>query len=147
MWAGRDTAVDTEGGTGARIVTVGAMQRSEVTAVAHEVVAEVLSDPSRFIDAAAEAAPGWSTRYGGPEGVAQLTSVLHGHLAQQTKLNAELRTSTVIYLRHHPRLSLGTIAQLLGVTKAAVQHIVRRSDRGPGMFARLEDPEGWRDNQ
>ena len=123
------------------------MQPADVTAVSSEVVADVLHDPPGFLAAAAEAAPGWANRYGGPEGVAQLTSVLHNHLAQLTKSNAELRAATVVYLRTHPRLSLLTIARLLGVTKGAVQHVIRRAEedstRTSGTFARLESPPGW----
>ena len=52
------------------IVTVGNMQPDDVTAAPPEVVAEVLRDPAGFLAAATEAAPGWSVRYGGPEGVA-----------------------------------------------------------------------------
>ena len=129
-------------------VTVGNMQPADVTAVPAEVVADVLRDPSGFLAAAAEAAPGWATRYGGPEGVAQLTSALHDHLAQLTKSNAELRAATVVYLRTHPKLSLLTIARLLGVTKGAVQHVMRRAEedstRASGTFARLESPGAWR---
>jgi hypothetical protein len=96
---------------------------------------------AEFLAAAAECPHGWSTRYGAPEGVVQLTSVLQDHLAQLTKLNAELRTSTVVYLRTHAGPSLATLARLLGVTKGAVQHVIRRSETGP--FARLEDREAW----
>ena len=88
-------------GIAARAVTVGNMQPSDVTAVPAEVVAEVLRDPPGFLAAAAEASPGWAVRYGGPEGVAQLTSALHDHLAQLTKSNAELRAATVVD-RHSP---------------------------------------------
>ncbi len=49
------------------------------------------SRPGHLLAAAAEAAPGWSVRYGGLEGVAQLTSALHEHLAQLTQSNAALR--------------------------------------------------------
>lgn len=129
-------------------VKVGSMQPADVTAVPAEVVEDVLRDPSGFLAAAAEAAPGWASWYGGPEGVAQLTSVLHDHLAELTKTNAELRAATVVYLRTHPGLSLLTIARLLGVTKGAVQHVMRRaqedSTRGSGTFARLATPGAWR---
>ena len=108
----------------------------------------LFSQAESLLAAAAEAAPGWASRYGGPEGVAQLTSALHDHLAQLTKTNAELRAATVVYLRTHPGLSLLTIARLLGVTKGAVQHVMRRaqedSTRGSGTFARLETPGAWR---
>lgn len=117
------------------------MQPSDVTAVKPEVVSEVLAKPTDFLAAAAEAAPGWSARYGGPEGVVQLTSVLQDHLAHLTKVNAELRTSTVIYLKTHAGLSLTTLARLLGVTKGAVQHVLRRTELGP--FARLDEREAW----
>lgn len=130
------------------VVTVGSMQPADVTAVPGEVVAEVLRDPSGFLAAAAEAAPGWAVRYGGPEGVAQLTSALHHHLAELTRSNAELRAATVVYLRTYPQLSLLTIARLLGVTKGAVQHVMRRAEedstRASGTFALLESPEAWR---
>lgn len=126
----------------AEIVTVSGMQPADVTAAPAEVVAEVLRDPSGFLAAATEAAPGWSTRYGGPQGVAQLTSVLHDRLAELTKLNADLRTSTLIYLRSQEHMSLGKLAGLLGVTRSAVQVASRRRDEA-GAFAQLESPGGW----
>lgn len=129
------------------VVTVGSMQPADVTAAPAEVVAEVLRDPSRFLAAAAEAAPGWSVRYGGPEGVVQLTGALHEHLAQLTKSNAELRGATVLYLRIYRKLPLLTIAGLLGVTKGAVNHVIRRAEvdsaRESGTFAQLESPAAW----
>lgn len=107
----------------------------------------MLRDPSRFLDAAAEAAPGWGVQYGGPERVAQLTSVLHDHLAQLTKLNAELRTSTPIYLRTQLNMSLAKLADLLGVTRTAVHVASRRTDDdaqlAPGPFSQLESPGAW----
>lgn len=118
------------------------MQPADVTAAPAEVVAEVLRDPSGFLAAATEAAPGWSTRYGGPQGVAQLTGVLHDRLAELTKLNADLRTSTLIYLRSQEHMSLGKLAGLLGVTRSAVQVASRRRDEA-GAFAQLESPGGW----
>jgi hypothetical protein len=117
------------------------MQPSDVTAVQPEVVSEVLGNPSAFLAAAAESAPGWAARYGGPEGVVQLTSVLQDHLAHLTKLNAELRASTVVYLKTQTGLSLTTLARLLGVTKGAVQHVLRRSEMGP--FTQLGKREAW----
>jgi hypothetical protein len=54
----------------------------------------------------------------------------------------------VVYLRAHPKLSLLTIARLPGVTKGAVQHVMRRAEedsiRATGTFARLESPGAWR---
>ena len=129
------------------IVTVGGMQPADVTAASAEVVTEVLRDPAGFLTAAEEAAPGWSARYGGPEGVAQLTSVLHDHLAQLTQTNAALRTATVVYLRTHPQMSLLTIARLLGVTKGVIQKVMRRAEEdaadGQRPFAHLESPRSW----
>lgn len=138
---------DEEGPGSGDVVTVGGMQAADVTAVPPEVVAEVLRDPPGFLAAAAEAAPGWSVRYGGPEGVAQLTSVLNEHLSQLTKLNAAVRAATVVYLRTHPKLSLLTIARLLGVTKGLVQKIMRRAEGDSTTeawrYAHLESPEAW----
>lgn len=128
------------------VVTVGNMQPADVTAAPPEVVAEVLRDPAGFLAAAAEAAPGWSVRYGGPEGVAQLTSALHEHLAALTQSNAALRGATVLYLHTHRKLQLLTIARLLGVTKGAVNHVIRRAEvdsaRESG-FTKLESPGAW----
>ena len=116
------------------IVTVGGMQPADVTAASAEVVTEVLGDPAGFLTAAAE-------------GVAQLTSVLHDHLAQLTQTNAALRTATVVYLRTHPQMSLLTIARLLGVTKGVIQKVMRRAEEdaadGQRPFAHLESPSGW----
>lgn len=130
----------------AGVVTVSSMQAADVTAAPSEVVEEVLRDPSGFLAAAAEAAPGWSARYGGPEGVAQLASALHEHLAQITQRNAALRGATVLYLHTHRSLQLLTIARLLGVTKGAVNHVIQRarsdSARGTG-FTQLESPSAW----
>lgn len=132
----------------ARVDTLSGMEPSDVTAVSAEVVAEVLRDPAGFLDAAAAAAPGWSARYGGPEGVAQLTSVLHDRLAQLTKLNAELRTSTLLYLRSAAgaNLTLAKLADLLGVSSMAVSLAARRKGsqgESPGPFTALEGPGGW----
>lgn len=128
------------------VVTVGSMQPADVTAASAEVVAEVLRDPATFLAAAAEAAPGWSVRYGGPEGVAQLTSALHEHLAQLTQSNAALRGAAVLHLATHRKVQLLTIAQLLGVTKGAVNHVIRRAELGASRefgFAKLEAPDAW----
>lgn len=128
------------------IVTVGTMQPADVTAAPREVVAEVLRDPAGFLAAAAEAAPGWSVRYGGPEGVAQLTSALHEHLAELTKSNAALRGATVLYLHLHRKLQLLAIARLLGVTKGAVNHVIRRAELDSAResrFTKLESPGAW----
>lgn len=129
--------------------TLSGMEPADVTAVPAEVVAEVLRDPSGFLEAAAQAAPGWSARYGGPEGVAQLTMVLHDHLARLTKLNAELRTSTLMYLRDPKgaHLKLAQLADLLGVTTMAVSSASRRKSESAkqtaGPFAQLESRAGW----
>jgi hypothetical protein len=128
--------------------TLSGMEPADVTAVPAEVVVEVLRDPAGFLDAAAEGAPGWAIRYGGPEGVAQLTIVLHDQLAQLTKLNAELRTSTLIYLRNPSgaNLTLEKLADLLGISSMAVSLASRRKREGTdpsGPFARLESPRGW----
>lgn len=123
------------------------MQPEEVTGVPPEVVAEVLRDPGKFLADATAAAPGWSSRYGGPEGVAQLTSALHEHLAKLTERNAELRGVTVLYLYRHAKVQMPTIARLLGVTKGAVNHVIRRVESDPDRtrgFARLESARGWK---
>ncbi len=122
------------------------MQPADVSAAPAEVVAEVLRDPAGFLAAASEAAPGWSVRYGGPEGVAQLTSALQEHLAKLTQRNAALRGATVLYLHRHRRVQLLTIAHLLGVTKGAVNHVIRRAELDSSRefgFTKLETPDGW----
>lgn len=125
--------------------TLRGMEPTDVTAVPAEVVAEVLRDPSGFLEAAAQAAPGWSTRYGGPEGVAQLTMVLHNHLAGLTRMNAELRTSTLMFLRapKGARLKLAELAELLGVSTMAVSSASRRKGEDARRFSRLESRDGW----
>ncbi|MEP9385514.1 hypothetical protein [Nocardioides sp. KR10-350] len=123
------------------------MEPADVTAVPADVVAEVLRDPAGFLDAAAQASPGWAIRYGGPKGVAQLTTVLHDELARLTKLNAELRTATLVYLRNPAgaNLTLAKLADLLGVSSMAVSLASRRKGQAtdPGPFSRLESPDGW----
>lgn len=128
-------------------IRVGSMKPADVTAAPSRVVAEVLRDPGTFLDAAAGAAPGWSVRYGGPEGVAQITIVLHDHLAELTKRNADLRTSTLIYLRTQANLSLAKLGELLGMSRPRVSLASRRaSDAGETSarpFAHLESGDGW----
>lgn len=128
-------------------IRVSSMQPADVTAAPPEVVAEVLRDPATFLDAAAKAEPGWSDRYGGPEGVAQLTIVLHDHLAELTKRNADLRTSTLIYLRTQANLSLAKLGELLGMSRQRVGVASRRADDGADPttrpFAHLESRDGW----
>lgn len=128
-------------------IRVNSMQPADVTAAPPEVVAEVLRDPATFLDAAAKAEPGWSDRYGGPEGVAQLTIVLHDHLAELTKRNADLRTSTLIYLRTQANLSLAKLGELLGMSRQRVGVASRRADDGADPtarpFAHLESRDGW----
>lgn len=127
--------------------TLSGMGPADVTAVPADVVAEVLSDPTTFLQAAAQATPGWAARYGGPEGVAQLTSVLHDHLAELTKLNAELRLSTLLYLRKPGRWSFAELGELLGVSRQTVQRTMARANDGdqaaPRRFANLESRNGW----
>jgi hypothetical protein len=127
--------------------TLSRMEPADVTAVPADVVAEVLRDPSSFLDAAAKAAPGWSVRYGGPEGVTELTSVLQDRLAQLTKLNAAVRDATVVYLRSYPKLSLTGIARLLGGSKSLAQKIIKRAEgestTEAWRFAHLESPDAW----
>lgn len=125
---------------------VGGMQPADVTAAPAEVVAEVLRDPATFLAVAAEAAPGWSTRYGGAEGVAQLTSALHEHLAGLTQRNSALRGVTVLYLYRQAKAQMPAIARLLGVTKGAVNHVIRRAEQDAGRewFRKLESPRGWK---
>lgn len=128
-------------------IRVSSMQPADVTAAPAEVVAEVLRDPATFLDAAAKADPGWSDRYGGPEGVAQLTIVLHDHLAELTKRNADLRTSTLVYLRTQANLSLAKLGELLGMSRPRVSLASRRTDDGADPtarpFAHLESRDGW----
>lgn len=129
------------------VVTVGVMQPADVTSVSARVVAKVLRDPATFLEAAAKAEPGWSARYGGPEGVVELTSVLQEHLAQLTKLNAAARAATVVYLRTYPKLSLLTVARLLGGSKSLAQKLERRaggdSTTEAWRFTHLESPAAW----
>lgn len=128
-------------------IRVSSMKPADVTAAPHEVVAEVLRDPATFLDAAANATPGWSDRYGGPEGVAQLTIVLHDQLAELTKRNADLRTSTLIYLRTQAKQSLANLGELLGMSRQRVGVASRRTDDGAEQTARpfthLESSDGW----
>lgn len=132
---------------GVYAIRVSSMKPADVTAAPAEVVVEVLRDPAAFLDAAAKAVPGLSARYGGPEGVAQLTIVLHDHLADLTKRNADLRTSTLIYLRTGANLSLAKLGNLLGMSRQRVGVASRRTDDGaeqaPRQFAHLESPDRW----
>lgn len=127
--------------------TLSSMEPADVTAVPADVVAEVLRDPSGFLDAAAKAAPGWSVRYGGPEGVAQLTSVLEDHLTRLRTLNTAVRDATVVYLRNYPKLSFVAIGRLLGASKSLTQKILDRAAGGATTeawrFAHLESPDSW----
>jgi hypothetical protein len=132
---------------GVYAIRVSSMKPADVTAAPAEVVVEVLRDPAAFLDAAAKAAPGWSARYGGPEGVAQLTIVLHDHLADLTKRNADLRTSTLIYLRTGANMSLAKLGNLLGMSRQRVGVAARGGDTGARKalrpFAHLESPDRW----
>lgn len=119
------------------------VQPSDVTAVPAEVVAQVLANPATFLADAMEAAPGWAYRYGGADGVAELTSVLQEHLAQQTKLNAALRASAFRFLRGHRRRSLESIGQQVGITRTSVMRAAQRHEEEPGAFAALEKPGAW----
>lgn len=120
------------------------MEPDHMTAVPPGVAEDVLADPARFLSEARAAAPGWSTRYGGAEGVAQLTTVLDEHLRQLRSHNSDLRAAAVQRLRSDN--SVGAIARLLDITRTSVQYIVRRAaaPEDPEAFARLEDPEAWR---
>lgn len=116
---------------------------SDVTAVPAEVVTEVLANPAAFLADAMEATPGWANRYGGADGVAELTSVLQEQLAQQTKLNAALRAAAFRFLRVHRRRSLESIAQQVGITRTSVMRAAQRRDEDAGNFAALEEPGAW----
>lgn len=144
----RESAADLgEIGGGSKVDTLSGMEPADVTAVRADVVAEVLGDPTTFLEAAARATPGWAARYGGPEGVAQLTSVLHDHLAELTKLNADLRLSTLLYLRKPGRWSFAELGELLGVSRQTVQRTLARANDEdqdtPRRFASLESRSGW----
>jgi hypothetical protein len=119
------------------------VEPSNVTAVPAEVVTEVLSDPARFLAVAMEAAPGWANRYGGADGVAELTSVLQEQIAEQPKLNAELRAAAFTFLRVHRRRSLASIAQQVGITPTSVMRAIQRRDEGARNFTALEAPSAW----
>lgn len=122
------------------------MPPEDAPIVPADVVAEVLRDPERFFAAAAEAAPGWSIQYGGAEGVAQLTSAVHAQLLDLVERNAALRGASVLYLYRHANVPMAKIARLLGVTRGAVNHVVRRAedpDRDR-VFVKLESPRGWK---
>lgn len=65
------------------------------------------------------------------------------HLAQLTQSNAALRRA-VLHLTTHRKVQLPTIAQLLGVTKGAVNHVIRRAELGAPDelgFANLKSPD------
>jgi len=145
--AGTEVGCARHGRAPSVVDTLTRMEPADVTAVPTEVVAEVLRDPMGFLDAAAQAAPGWSEPYGGPEGVAQLTSVLHARLAQLTKLNADLRISTLVYLRTQARLPFARLGELLGITRQRVQltlkAAVEATQETPRRFAHLESKRGW----
>ena len=116
---------------------------TDVTAVPADVVAQVLDDPDVFFQHAMEAAPGWAARYGGPEGVMQLTTVLQDELARRTKVNAALRGSAFRFMRTHDARSLEYIAQQLGISRMSVTRAMQRAAGSEEMFPALEDPGAW----
>lgn len=124
-------------------VTVAGVESSDVTAVPAAVVAEVLADPDTFFRHAMEAAPGWATRYGGPEGVMQLTTVLQDDLARRTKVNAALRGAAFRFARTHDARSLEYIAQRLGISRMSVTRAMQRAAGSEEMFPALEEPGAW----
>jgi len=122
---------------------VSSVERKDVTAVPAELVDRVLAQPWDFLRAAMEAKPGWAERYGGAEGVAQLTSVLLADLASTAKAAGEVRTLAVNYLRTNQRKTLAEIGETLGgITPQAVRKIAIR-DEPISVFERLRSPNSW----
>lgn len=141
-----ETPLDEAEPTRHRGFKVALMERDEVTAVPPEVVDQVVENPRGFFEAARQGAPGWAEPYGGPEGVAQLTSVILTELADMTRSARELRTATVALLRTHQHLRLAEIGEQLGISAQAARKILIIPEGAKvrvTRFKHLLTPEGW----
>jgi hypothetical protein len=88
------------------------------------------TDWRALLGAAAAAAPGWSTPYGGPEGVAVLAAELRRQLDDEARLLSALRAVAVAELLRER--SMANVGESLGISKAAVQKInAAAGRRGP----------------
>ena len=77
--------------------------------------------PVDFLARAAAAEPGWSTAYGGPEGIARLAVDLQRQLNDQAEQIAQIRAAAVRELLS--TRTLAQVGQMLGISKQAVAKI------------------------
>lgn len=77
--------------------------------------------PADFLAQASAAEPGWSTAYGGPEGIARLAVDLQRQLNEQSEQVAQIRAAAVRELL--TTRTLAQVGEMLGITKQAVSKI------------------------
>jgi DNA invertase Pin-like site-specific DNA recombinase len=98
-------------------------------------VRDALADPSTLVRAARDGDQGWSEPYGGPEGVAALTSAIRDHLTAQAQEMTSLRAVAVGELLRDR--SLSAVGKALGISKQAVHKINNEAAKGSSKFTRL----------
>lgn len=90
------------------------------------VEAEELS-PQQFLHLASAGEPGWSQRYGGTLGVAQLAVRMQQQLAHQSEQISAIRAAAV---KHQLKTRSGAdLAREMGVSKTAVSRMARSQER------------------
>lgn len=118
---------------------------ADVGPVSPDLLAEVLADPAAFLKGAAEATPGWASRYGGPLGVAQVATALHEHLNRMALDCADVRVAAVKRLRTPPEQhTLASIGAVLGIGVPAVKKLADRPAEGHRITEILQqNPQAW----
>lgn len=121
-------------------------QRVELNAeIPPGVLDDVLANPSRLLDAAAKAEPGWSEEFGGPPGVAKLAHELRLHLRAQAARAGDIRAAAQTKL-HRERWTFAAIGSYLGVTAQAVKESTNRAAKqepGDPLLDRLIAEDTW----
>lgn len=89
--------------------------------------------PAAFLEAVQAAHPGWSARYGGPDGIIALTGLLLEDLAEQSRIIAAVRTAAI-------REQLATEP---GAVIARRHHLSRQAIHRAANAARTWEGETW----
>ena len=77
--------------------------------------------PQEFLRDVQNAAPGWSEKYGGPEGVALLAASLQAVLAEQSETIASVRAAAI---KEQLKTRSGVdVAKSYGLSKSAISRI------------------------
>lgn len=98
----------------------------------HDALGADRPTPEQFLREIADPAPGWSARYGGPDGVIALTARLLDDIADMSTAVAAIRTTAI---QEEMRADSATnIARRHGISRQAVQKAATARRAREGMI-------------